>query len=69
MPPDENVEILEVRITNRDTAPQNVTGIAAVPIYGRSADNLRDHRNVTSIRVLRLFRRSSMLTGSRRKDS
>ncbi len=49
VPPDENVEILEVRITNRDTAPQNVTGIAAVPIYGRSADNLRDHRNVTSM--------------------
>lgn len=49
VPPDENVEILEVRITNQDTVPQKVTGIAAVPIYGRSADNLRDHRNVTSM--------------------
>ncbi len=49
VPPDENVEILEVRITNREAAPQSVTGIAAVPIYGRSADNLRDHRNVTSM--------------------
>ena len=49
VPPDENVEILEVRVTNRDAAPQRVTGVAAVPIYGRSADNLRDHRNVTSM--------------------
>ena len=49
VPPNENVEILEVRITNQDTVPQKVTGIAAVPIYGRSADNLRDHRNVTSM--------------------
>ena len=49
VPPDENVEILEVRVTNRDAAPQRVTGVAAVPLYGRSADNLRDHRNVTSM--------------------
>lgn len=49
VPPDGNVEVLEVRVTNRDAAPQRVTGIAAVPIYGRSADNLRDHRNVTSM--------------------
>ena len=49
VPPDENVEILEAWITNRDTAPQKVTAVAAVPIYGRSADNLRDHRNVTSM--------------------
>ncbi len=49
VPPEENVEILEVRLTNLDTAPQSVTGIAAIPIYGRSADNIRDHRNVTSM--------------------
>ena len=49
VPPDENVEILEARVTNRDAAPQRVTGVAAVPIYGRSADNLRDHRTVTSM--------------------
>ena len=49
VPPDENVEILEIRITNQDAAPQCVAGIAAVPVYGRSADNLRDHRNVTSM--------------------
>ncbi len=48
-PPHENVEIMYIRITNTDSAPQRMTGIAAIPIYGRSADNLRDHRNVTSM--------------------
>ncbi len=49
VPPRENVEIMEVQITNTGAAPRKVTGIAAIPIYGRSADNLRDHRNVTSM--------------------
>ena len=49
VPVQENAEILYIRITNTDTAPQSITGVAAVPIYGRSADNLRDHRNVTSM--------------------
>ena len=49
VPVRENVEIMRVRITNTDEAPQAVTGAAAVPIYGRSADNIRDHRNVTSM--------------------
>ena len=29
--------------------PLTVTAIAAIPIYGRSADNIRDHRHVTSL--------------------
>ncbi len=49
VPPDENVEVMAVKLTNTDAAPQRVTAIAAIPIYGRSADNLRDHRNVTSM--------------------
>ena len=49
VPPQENVEIMEVQLTNTGTVPRNVTGIAAIPIYGRSADNIRDHRNVTSM--------------------
>lgn len=49
VPYDENVEVMSVRLTNTSAAPQRVTAIAAVPIYGRSADNLRDHRNVTSM--------------------
>ncbi len=49
VPVRENVEIMRVRITNTDSGLQAVTGVAAVPIYGRSADNIRDHRNVTSM--------------------
>ncbi len=49
VPHHENVEIMYVRVTNADAVPQRVTGIAAIPIYGRSADNIRDHRNVTSM--------------------
>ena len=49
IPHHENVEIMYVRITNTDSTPQRVTGVAAIPIYGRSADNIRDHRNVTSM--------------------
>ena len=49
VPPQDNVEIMEVQLTNTGTVPRNVTGIAAIPIYGRSADNIRDHRNVPSM--------------------
>lgn len=49
VPYQENVEILRVRITNRDEVPHALRAVAAVPIYGRSADNIRDHRNVTSM--------------------
>ncbi|MCI9057834.1 MAG: cellobiose phosphorylase [Oscillospiraceae bacterium] len=49
VPHHENVEIMYVRVTNADAVPQRLTGIAAIPIYGRSADNIRDHRNVTSM--------------------
>ena len=49
VPVDENVEIMHVRIRNTSGKRQRVTPIAAIPIYGRSADNIRDHRNVTSM--------------------
>lgn len=49
IPVDANVEIMSVRIKNEGDEPKTITNIAAVPIYGRSADNLRDHRNVTSM--------------------
>ncbi len=43
------VELMRVRLKN--TGPENLrlTPTAAIPIYGRSADNLRDHRHVTSL--------------------
>lgn len=42
-------EIMLVTLTNQGSAPLSLTPAAAVPIYGRSADNLRDHRHVTSL--------------------
>lgn len=42
-------EVMLVTLTNMGTAPLTLTPVAAVPLYGRSADNLRDHRHVTSL--------------------
>jgi len=44
-----NVEIMYVEISNISFEPVTLTPTAAVPIYGRSADNIRDHRHVTSL--------------------
>jgi cellobiose phosphorylase len=50
VPVDEHkVEIMEVTITNISENTLRVFPTAAIPIYGRSADNLRDHRHVTSL--------------------
>ncbi len=49
IPKDDNVEIMYVTVQNHSGATQELTALAAVPIYGRSADNIRDHRNVTSM--------------------
>lgn len=45
----DNVEIMCVSIRNLSEEPQELIPYAAIPIYGRSADNIRDHRNVTSL--------------------
>lgn len=49
IPKDCNAEIMYVTVQNHSESTQNLTAYAAVPIYGRSADNIRDHRNVTSM--------------------
>ncbi len=46
---DDAVEILQVTLTNLRDEPLTFRPVAAIPIYGRSADNLRDHRHVTSL--------------------
>ena len=46
---DSNAEILKVEITNESDKDISFIPVAAIPIYGRSADNLRDHRHVTSL--------------------
>lgn len=43
------VELMRVRLTNLSEDPLRLSPTAAVPLYGRSADNLRDHRHVTSL--------------------
>ena len=43
------VELMQVTLTNTSTKPLTITPTAAIPIFGRSADNLRDHRHVTSL--------------------
>ena len=45
----DQVEIMNVRLTNISDQPLHLTPTAAIPIYGRSAENLRDHRHVTSL--------------------
>ena len=49
VPPDGMAEIMLVELTNVSKQPIEIVPIAAIPIYGRSADNLRDHRHVTSL--------------------
>lgn len=44
-----SVEIMHVEISNEGSAEIAFAPTAAIPVYGRSADNLRDHRHVTSL--------------------
>ena len=45
----DTVELMRVVITNTGRAAITATPTAVVPLYGRSADNIRDHRHVTSL--------------------
>lgn len=45
----DKVELMQVKVTNNGKQTRKITPTAAIPIYGRSADNLRDHRHVTSL--------------------
>lgn len=49
VPVNENTEVIKIKIKNLAKTNRKITFIAAIPIYGRSADNIRDHRNVTSM--------------------
>ena len=44
-----HVELMQVTLTNTGDRPLTLTPTAAIPLYGRSADNLRDHRHVTAL--------------------
>lgn len=45
----DKVELMRVTITNLLKDEVTITPTAAIPLYGRSADNVRDHRHVTSL--------------------
>lgn len=49
IPKDMNTEIMYVTIKNLSGKGRELIPYAAIPIYGRSADNIRDHRHVTSL--------------------
>ncbi|GIP05049.1 hypothetical protein J28TS4_34560 [Paenibacillus lautus] len=46
---DDQIELMKVTLTNVGQQTLKLTPTAAVPLYGRSADDLRDHRHVTSL--------------------
>lgn len=43
------VELMRVVLTNVGPEPLTLIPTAAIPVYGRSADRVRDHRHVTSL--------------------
>ncbi len=45
----EHIELMTIKITNISARTITFTPTSAIPIFGRSADNLRDHRHVTSL--------------------
>ena len=49
VPVGDDVEIFQVKVKNIGDKTQNILPVAAIPIYGRSADNIRDHRHVTAL--------------------
>jgi cellobiose phosphorylase len=46
---EDKVELMRVKITNTGNECVSFTPTAAIPIFGRSADNIRDHRHLTSL--------------------
>jgi cellobiose phosphorylase len=46
---EQHVELMRVTLKNIGNQTLRLTPTAAIPIYARSADNLRDHRHVTSL--------------------
>jgi cellobiose phosphorylase len=45
----DQIEIMRIRVTNSGEDPITFTPTAAIPMFCRSAENLRDHRHVTSL--------------------
>ena len=48
-PTGESVELMKIQIENISGEYKTFQVIAAIPLYARSADNIRDHRHVTAL--------------------
>ncbi len=46
---EDTVELMRVTLTNQGDQALDLVPTAAIPIFARSADNLRDHRHVTAL--------------------
>ena len=46
---DQHIELHQLTITNKSNEKIYIRPIVAIPLFSRSADNLRDHRHVTSL--------------------
>jgi len=49
VPDNAPLEISIITLENTGNTPLHITATGAIPLYGRSADNLRDHRQVTTL--------------------
>jgi len=49
VPDNSPLEVSIITLKNTGDKPLNITATGAIPLYGRSADNLRDHRQVTTL--------------------
>lgn len=56
------IEIMRVSLQNISSRPLDIVPIAAIPIYARGANNLRDHRHVTSLLQRPIARRFGVTT-------
>ncbi|MFI3214508.1 MAG: cellobiose phosphorylase [Eubacteriales bacterium] len=45
----ETVELMKIEIENTSNEAQTIQVVSAIPMYARSADNIRDHRHVTAL--------------------
>lgn len=46
---DDTAELMKVTLTNTGAQAIAITPTTAIPVYGRGAENIRDHRHVTSL--------------------
>ncbi|HAS72886.1 MAG TPA: cellobiose phosphorylase, partial [Clostridiales bacterium UBA8960] len=49
VPTDHNLEVMMISVENCSNSPVSLVPTSPIPLYARSAENLRDHRHVTSL--------------------